>query len=421
MSAKAGGRHGGKVRALVAAGCAGLAAGLLACALALFAAAPAAADDRAEPTVALSLKEAAKGTEIAVTGTGWRAKTMVMLLVCGQNMIGGTNSCANADGVAVSVADDGHFSAQLPVVAPPKPCPCVVNVTSVNGDQSTVGAPLKITDHPVADLPAEGGTARLALLTGVQLKGEDGVLTWFGAPPGRKFTVTVGNLGSAAVKDPVFQLGTAHGVFAPTWEEVRWKGTIPPGGKAEVSLDATLTAGAHGDYTLSLKYGETVLATQPWGVARPYGVLLFWALLLLVIPAGIFRIGMAVVDKVRPRAGLPASGGRHRGHRPQTDPAAVTARLPRIPAVRGPARSPARGPLARSAPATEPPQTTTAVLPWFTPDGADSAPGTPDPSASPKDHAPQAPQAPPEPKETEAPAPQTSAPSENSPTTKGLQ
>ncbi|MFD5148532.1 hypothetical protein [Streptomyces sp. NPDC058401] len=392
MSAKAGGRRGGTIRALAVAGRAGLAAGLAVCALTLFAAAPAAADDGPEPAVALSLKEAAKGTELAVTGTGWRAKTMVMLLVCGQNMIGGTNSCANADGVAVSVADDGHFSAQLPVVAPPKPCPCVVNVTSVNGDQSTVAAPLKITDHPVADLPAESGTARLALLTGVRLKGEDGVLTWFGAPPGRKFTVTVGNLGSAAVKDPVFQLGTAHGVFAPTWEEVRWKGTIPPGGKAEVALDATLPAGAHGDYTLSLKYGETVLATQPWGVARPYGVLLFWGLLLLVIPAGIFRIGMAVVDKARPRAGLSSNGGRHRGHRPQSDPAAaVTARLPRIPAVRGPARGPVRVPPA------EPPQTTTAALPWFTPD---SAPGT---------------------AETQATAPQTSAPSENSPTTKGLQ
>lgn len=406
MSAKAGGTHGGRVRALAAAGCAGL-VGLAACVLALFPAAPAAADDGAKPAVALSLKEAAKGTEISVTGTGWRAKTMVMLLVCGQNMIGGTNSCANADGIAVSVADDGHFSAQLPVVAPPKPCPCVVNVTSVNGDQSTVAAPLKITDHPVAELPAEGGTARLAMLTGVRLKGEDGVLTWFGAPPSRKFTVTVGNLGSAAVKDPVFQLGTAHGVFAPTWEEVSWKGSIPPGGKAEVSLDAALSAGAHGDYTLSLKYGETVVATQPWGVDRPYGVVLFWCLLLLVIPAGIFRVGMAVVDKVRPRE---PSGGRHRGPRPLPDAAsAVTARLPRIPAVRGPVRGSVRGSApARPRPAAEPPSTTTAVLPWFTPD---SAPGTPAPTDSPAPQEQPAPQAP--------QAPQTSAPSENSPTTKG--
>ncbi|MFD3330009.1 hypothetical protein [Streptomyces sp. NPDC058701] len=357
-----------------------LAAGLAACALALLPAPPAAADE-GEPAVALSLQEAAKGTEITVTGTGWRPKTLVMLLVCGENMIGGTNSCANADGVAVAVADDGRFTARLPVVAPPKPCPCVVNVTSVNGDQSTVAAPLKITDHPVAELPAASGTARLAMLTGVELEGGDGVLTWFGSPPSRKFKVTVGNLGSAPVKDPVFQLGIAHGVFAPLWEEARWKGTIPPGGKAEIALDVALTAGAYGDYTISLKYGDTVVAAQPWGVDRPYGVLLFWGLLLVVVPAAVFRLGMAVVDRVRPRA-APA-GGRHRG---ADTAAAVTARLPRIPAVRRPARADRTGPQPPSAP---PPQTTTAVLPWFTPD---SAPET---------------------------APQTSAPSENRSTTKG--
>ncbi|MCX4543254.1 hypothetical protein [Streptomyces sp. NBC_01565] len=349
------------------------------CALALLPAAPAAAE-AGKPAVELSLKEAAKGTEISVTGTGWPAKTMVMLLVCGQNMIGGTNSCANSDGVAVAVAADGHFAARLPLAAPPKPCPCVVNVTSVNGDQSTVAVPVKITDHPVAELPEESGTARLAMLTGVRLQGDDGVLTWFGAPPGRTFTVTVGNLGSAPVKDPVFQLGTAHGVFAPVWEEARWKGTIPPGGKAEVKLDVTLSAGAHGDYTVSLKYGDKVVATQPWGVDRPYGVVLFWGLLLLVIPAAVFRTGMAVVDRVRPRPAPP--GGRHRGANALDAAAAVTARLPRIPAVRG-AAPPRPGPPDAS------PQTSTAVLPWFTPD---SAPET---------------------------APQASAPSENRSTTKG--
>ncbi|MEC4575687.1 hypothetical protein L8C58_31645 [Streptomyces sp. CMAA1738] len=367
----AGGGLGGAVRSLLVA--------LAACALALLPAVPSAADE-GKPTVALSLQEAAKGTELTVTGTGWRPRTLVMLLVCGQNMIGGTNSCANADGAAVSVAEDGRFAAQLPVVAPPKPCPCIVNVTSVNGDRSTVAAPLKITDHPVAELPAESGTGRLAMLTGVRLEGDDGVLTWFGAPPGRKFKVTVGNLGTAPVKDPVFQLGTAHGVFAPVWEEARWKGTVPPGGKAEVALDVTLPAGAHGDYTISLKYGETVVATQPWGVARPYGVLLFWGLLLLVIPAAVFRTGMAVVDKVRPRTGHAA--GRHRGMRPAEAAAAVTARLPGFPAGRPAAPARAERP-------AEPPETTTAVLPWFTPD---SAPET---------------------------APQTSAPSENRSTTKG--
>ncbi|WP_030773116.1 hypothetical protein [Streptomyces sp. NRRL F-2664] len=371
VGGKTGGGRGRAVRSLLA--------GLAACALALLPAAASTADE-ARPTAALSLQEAAQGTELTVTGAGWRPRTLVMLLVCGQNMIGGTNSCANADGVAVSVADDGRFTGRLAVVPPPKPCPCIVNVTSVNGDRSTVAAPLRITGHPVAELPAASGTGRLAMLTGVRLEGEDGVLTWFGAPPGRKFKVTVGNLGTAPVKDPVFQLGTAHGVFAPLWEEARWKGTIPPGGKAEVALDVTLPAGAHGDYTISLKYGDTVVATQPWGVDRPYGVLLFWGLLLVVVPAAVFRTGMAVVDKVRPPTGHGA--GRHRGLRPAGAAAAVTARLPRLSAARRAAPSPAERPAG-------PPATTTAVLPWFTPD---SAPET---------------------------APQTSAPSENRSTTKG--
>ncbi|MFJ8211178.1 hypothetical protein [Streptomyces sp. NPDC096033] len=359
-------------------------AALAALALALLPAGPAAASVSAsgsaaaagKPAVVLSQQEAAKGAELTATGTGWPARTLVMLLVCGQNMIGGTNSCANADGVAVAVADDGRFTARLPVAEPPKPCPCVVNVTSVNGDQSTVAVPLKITGHPVADLPAESGTARLAMLTGVRLKGEDGVLTWFGAPPSRRFTATVGNLGSVPVKDPVFRLGTAHGVFAPQWEEARWKGTIPPGGKAEVSLGVELPAGAHGDYTVSLKYGETVLATQPWGVDRPYGVLLFWALLLVVIPTALFRLGMAVVDRVRPR---PGAAGRHRGAGPAPEGAsAVTARLPRIPDA--------------GAPVPAPP-----ALPWFTPDPPQEGPPRP------------------------AGSPQTSAPSDHSPTTRGPQ
>ncbi|MFJ2825006.1 neocarzinostatin apoprotein domain-containing protein [Streptomyces toxytricini] len=282
------------------------AAALAACLLA--AAAPASAAD-AHPAAQLSLQEAAPGTELTVTGTGWRAGTLVMLLVCGQNMIGGTNSCANAEGAAVSVGGDGRFTARLAATAPPKPCPCIVNVTSVGGDAATVALPLALTGHPVAELPPEQGAPRLAVLGPARLAGGDGILTRFGAPPSRTFAVTLGNTGPAPVADPVFRLGTARGVLAPQWEEVRWKGAIPPGGRAEVRLPVTLGAGAHGSHTVSLMYGETVLAARPWAVSRPYGVLLFWALLLLVVPAGLFRAGMALVDRVRPAPAPEAPAG----------------------------------------------------------------------------------------------------------------
>ncbi|WP_369378481.1 hypothetical protein [Streptomyces sp. cg36] len=316
--------------------------------------APAWADD-GKPAVTLSQREAAKGAEVVASGTGWRPDALLMLLVCGQSspgrgVLGGTNSCANADGRAVTTDAKGAFSKSVPVAAPPKPCPCVLHVATVTGEQAAVEAELAITGHPVAPLPDQAGGGRLSVLTATGLEGSSGLLTWFGAPASRKLVFTVGNLGSGPVKDPVFQIGTSHGVFAPRWEDQQWRGTVAPGGKAEVKLGFELPAGAHGDYQVSVRYGGKVLATQPWGVGRPWGVTLFWLLLCLVVPAALFRVGMAVVDRFRPRPAGPA---------------------------------PADGAAPRPGPQPEGPDGpgTTAVLrlPWFTPDSApyENRPNTP--------------------------------------------
>ncbi|MFC8915150.1 neocarzinostatin apoprotein domain-containing protein [Streptomyces sp. NPDC057116] len=302
----------------------------------------------AGPAVALSRPEAAKGAAITVTGTGWRPRTLLTLLVCGQNMRGGTNTCANAHGRAVTTGADGAFTRELPVAAPPRPCPCVVHVATVTGGPATVDAPLRITGHPVAPLPEPSGEGRLAVLAAPRLEGAGGVLVTFGAPARRRVVLTVGNLGTAPVRDPVFQVGTAHGVYAPQWEERQWRGTVPPGRKALVELPVQLPAGAHGDYQVSVRYGGEVMAEQPWRVGRPWGVTLFWVLLAVVVPAGLYRAAMAVVDHVRPRD----PGRTGRPARPR-------------PARRGPARH-------RAAPATGPEQARTAGLPWFAPDSAPS-------------------------------------------------
>ncbi|MGW1292781.1 hypothetical protein [Streptomyces sp. NPDC002533] len=299
-----------------------------------------------DPTVSLSKKEAGKGGEITVSGSGWRSDALLMLLICGRStpergVIGGTNSCANADGRAVTTDRKGAFSKKLPVAEPPEPCPCVVHVATVTGEQALVDAVFTVAGHPTADLPRQSGDGKLAVLATTRLEGDSSLLTWFGAPPARQLVFTVGNLGSAPVKDPVFEIGTAHGVYAPQWEERQWRGTVAPGGKAQIKLPVELSAGAHGDYQVSLRYGDTVLAEQPWGVGRPWGVTLFWVLLCLVVPAAVFRIGMAIVDKVRPR---PA--GAHRMRRPAAPP---------TPAA-----------------TTTTTNATTAVLPWFTPDSAPS-------------------------------------------------
>ncbi|MEU3888151.1 hypothetical protein [Streptomyces sp. NPDC029041] len=271
---------------------------------ALAGAGPVGAADR--PLVELSKAQAGTGGSVTVSGSGWRPRALLTLLVCGQaeprrGVTGGTNSCANADGRAVTTGADGRFRRELPVVEPPVPCPCVVHVATVTGAAAEADAALQVAGHAVEPLPADAAGGRLSLLTDTRLRGSGGLLTWFGSPPSRTLLVTVGNVGTSPVRDPVFQVGTSHGVYAPQWQDQRWRGTIRPGGKARIELPVELGAGAHGDYTVSLKYGGKVLAEHPWGVGRPWGVTLFWVLVLLVVPAALVRGALAVIDHVRPR------------------------------------------------------------------------------------------------------------------------
>ncbi|CUW29888.1 MULTISPECIES: hypothetical protein [Streptomyces] len=358
---------------------------LLALLLAL--AGPAAAGRSAEgPGVRLSAGQAGAGGSVTVSGTGWRPRTLLMLLVCGRatparGVVGGTNSCANGDGRAVTTDADGAFRRKLPVAEPPVPCPCVVHVATVTGAGAEADAVLEVAGHPVAPLPAERSAGRLAVLSDARLTGSSGLLTWFGAPPSRTLVLTVGNTGTSPIENPVFRVGTAHGVFAPEWDERQWRGTLAPGKKARIKLPVELSAGAHGDYTVTLRYGGRVLAEQPWGVDRPWGVTLFWILLCLVVPAALFRAGMAVVDRVRPPR---PPGARHRSA-PRPRP---RVRLPlRLPLPRS--RTP--GPPA-AAPAPGGPAAPTPTLPWFTPD---SAPGGPaGRSSAPHDDSPASPATP---------------------------
>ncbi|MET9642010.1 hypothetical protein [Streptomyces syringium] len=352
-----------------------LAAVLLAvAALVLLPAGRAAADG---PAVAVDRAEAGKGGSVTVTGTRWRPGALLTLLICGQNMVGGTNDCANGDGRAATVGDDGRFSRKIPVAEPPKPCPCVVHVATVTGERAAVDAAFRVAGHPVEPLPRQLGRERLSVL-GARLEGSSGLLTWFGAPPRRRLVVTVGNLGPAPARDPVFRVGTAHGVLAPAWEEQRWRGTVAVGAKARVALDVELAAGAHGDYAVSLEYGGKLLVEQPWDVPRPWGVTLFWTLLCVVVPATVFRAAMAAVAAAgRRRDGPEATGGTGRRHRsvraprgwtrPSSRPRPPGAALPGTgPTSPAPGVGPAAGAVAGRGAAT----------------GAEAAPG-PAPAAAP--------------------------------------
>lgn len=255
-----------------------------------------------EPSVEVATTEAERGRTVLVTGTGWRPDTVVTLLLCGQNAVGGTEACANADSRAVTTGSQGDFSKALPVVKPPKACPCVVKAVTVTGEHAWAETEFTVRGHPVKPLPKDRtGTERLAVLD-AKLTGSSGVLNWFGAPPRRQLVLTVANQGTAPAKNPVFEVGTARDVFAHDWAEQRWSGTLEPGEQRTVTLDVELAAGAHGDHRVGVQYAQTVLAEQPWQVGRPWGLNLLGLLLLTALGWALYRIGRLALRRFRPRA-----------------------------------------------------------------------------------------------------------------------
>ncbi|GAA1426305.1 hypothetical protein GCM10009601_34970 [Streptomyces thermospinosisporus] len=228
-----------------------------------------------------------------------------MLLICGRTVpsggvTGGTASCANADGRTVTAGADGRFRRRLPVTEPPVPCPCVVHAETATGPKAEADAAFQVAGHSVEPLPAEAAGGRLSPTAGARLEGGSDLLTRFGSPPARTLVITLANAGTYPVRDPVFQIGTSHGVHAPDWQPRPWRGTVPPGGRARVELPVQLPAGAHGDYTVSLKYGGRILAEHPWTEPRPWGVTLFWTLTFLTVPVALYRAAMALLARCLP-------------------------------------------------------------------------------------------------------------------------
>lgn len=169
----------------------------------------------AKPVVTLSEQQAGKGGEITVKGGGWRPKALLMMLICGRSttdrgVIGGTNSCANAEGRAVTTDARGAFRKKMPVAEPPVPCPCVVHVATVTGEQAAADAVFVVAGHPIAPLPKETGAGSRS-----------------SPPPG--WRATAGSSPGSAHRPP------------GTWSSP-WATSVPPRSRTRSSRSAPRTA-----------------------------------------------------------------------------------------------------------------------------------------------------------------------------------
>uniref|UniRef100_UPI000693256F neocarzinostatin apoprotein domain-containing protein n=1 Tax=Streptacidiphilus neutrinimicus TaxID=105420 RepID=UPI000693256F len=264
---------------------------------------PATSARAASGPVVVPLPASAKpGATTTVGGSGWPASTLLTVLICGQNAVAGTDDCANDAGRAVTTDANGRFTQQLTVETPPQPCPCVVHVTTVLGSTESADAPFDVIGAPVKPIPPNAaGSGQLHALS-ASLTGGGNPLNWFGAPPSRTLRVIVTNLGAAPVSDPEFQMGIWHSVLAPEWSAAPWQGVVQPGQKVEIDLPVEFGSGASGRWSVALRYQGQDFASAYEDLPVAWGVYLFWTLLGVVAAVGLYRIGMAVLDRVRPDA-----------------------------------------------------------------------------------------------------------------------
>ena len=103
------------------------------------------------PTVTLDRYELTPGERVKLTITGFEAD-YVNMVFCGNEGRRGSVDCNVRSTQARETEDNGApTAAEMPVTAPPMPCPCIIRVSSTDNQEIAV-APVTLIGHPVADV-----------------------------------------------------------------------------------------------------------------------------------------------------------------------------------------------------------------------------------------------------------------------------
>ncbi len=244
-----------------------------------------------EPLQGVALPNVAKpGETVRIEGDGWPKGTQVQAVVCGDLAIGGSSTCAMSSAVLGFANDDGLVQLDLVVAAPPRPCPCVVRLSSYDGPVVAVDIPFVVTGHPVGKPPKPVLPAASVTVTDVALRGGGGVASWFGAAPSQDLVITVRNDGTAPAVDPELVLGIGKSSDVEATPVRIDALTLAPGQTQTVVVGVSLPFAAFGDYQVVGQVGEQ--STGRYQVAwssYPWGLVALNVLGLLLLAWGVTR------------------------------------------------------------------------------------------------------------------------------------
>jgi hypothetical protein len=247
---------------------------------------PVLAQDRPIQEASTDRAAGAPGERIVVTGSGWPVGALVQIATCGNLGLGGSRVCAMPESVATPVRADGTISAAIRVGAPPEPCPCVTQVSTVGAtDRRVVALPFVVTGHPVGETPSlSADHGRLEVLD-ARLVGASSWTSWFGAPARRTLELQVRNAGGATTGSTPLTVGWGRVPASIEGEPMTHAvEALAPGAATTVTMPVTLPVAAMGAYHVNGRVGAADLFSvelehQPWGLyaLNGLGVLLLVA------------------------------------------------------------------------------------------------------------------------------------------------
>ena len=179
------------------------------------------------------------GAAVEVRSEGWAPRVQLQAVLCGDLAVGGSSSCDLAGAVTVAADARGRAVHQLTVAKPPRPCPCVVRVSTFTGEAVATNVPFTVRGHVVGVPPEPDQASSDLRVERVRVTNNSSFRSSWGMGGSATVTVTVANRGDAPVAVPDLEYGFGRDARA-LGQRYPMAAEVPAGGTRQVSFDVDL-------------------------------------------------------------------------------------------------------------------------------------------------------------------------------------
>lgn len=216
----------------------------------------------------------AAADRITVRTSGWNPGTQLQAVVCGDNAVGGSTACDLPGAVTALTDSEGAATHVLTVAAPPRPCPCVVRVSTFTGAAMALNVPFTLQGHRTGTPPQVEPASSDLRVDDVELQGNGGIRAFLGLGGRTTMVVSLVNRGDAAA--PASDLAYAFGRGNVQPESVLVPGvTVPAGGTQKIEIAVDVPMLAFGPHQAVAQWADGTGSVASAGLTvYPVGVLL---------------------------------------------------------------------------------------------------------------------------------------------------